>query len=374
MFENVYAQKRVLVTGNTGFKGAWLTVWLKKLGAEVYGLSNQVPTQPSMFEELQLNDHITYYEEDVRNLEAVKNIIAEIKADFIFHLAAQPIVSESYKNPVDTFTTNVIGSCNIMEATRVLNHPCTLVMITSDKAYENVEWTWGYRENDRVGGKDPYSASKGAAEIAIHAFYHSFFKKEESNVRLVSVRAGNVIGGGDWADSRIVPDCVRAWSKGEVVTIRSPRATRPWQHVLEPLSGYLRVGQVLYQRPEFHGESYNFGPAADQSYSVLELLEEIAKHWNFGDQEEIFNVTQNIHFHEAGLLKLNCDKALHELQWKPSLRFEQTSAFTAEWYDKYYHEGADIMLAFTEQQIEQYAQIANEKNIPWAKSLTSLKA
>ncbi len=374
MFENVYAQKRVLVTGNTGFKGAWLTVWLKKLGADVYGLSDRVPTTPSMFEALELRKYITYYEEDVRNLEAVKSIVAEIKPDFIFHLAAQPIVSESYKNPVDTFSTNVIGSCNIMEAARLYNQTCRLIMITSDKAYENVEWTWGYRENDRLGGKDPYSASKGAAELAIHAFYHSFFKKEESNIHLVSVRAGNVIGGGDWADSRIVPDCVRAWSNKEVVTIRSPKATRPWQHVLEPLSGYLCIGKELYQRPELHGESYNFGPAAEQSHSVLELLQEIAKHWDFGDQDKIFDITQNIHFHEAGLLKLNCDKALHQLKWMPTLQFEQTAAFTANWYDKYYHEGTEGLLVFTEQQIEAYAQAANEKNIPWAKSLTALKA
>ncbi|MEN7549783.1 CDP-glucose 4,6-dehydratase [Rapidithrix thailandica] len=366
MYQRIYQNKKVLITGNTGFKGSWLSIWLLSLGADVYGLSNGIPTEPSIFEKLKLAQHITHFDQDVRDLEGVKRIISEVKPDFIFHLAAQPIVSISYQNPVDTFSTNVIGSCNILEALRVSQQACTVVMITSDKCYENVEWTWGYRENDRVGGKDPYSASKGAAEVAIRSFYHSFFKAEDSPVKMVTVRAGNVIGGGDWAASRIVPDSVQAWAKGEAVVIRSPQATRPWQHVLEPLSGYLRVGQLLHTNRKLSGESFNFGPKAEQTKTVLELLQELSLYWEFSSEQEKFQITENTSYHEAGLLKLNCDKALHTLQWLPTLDFVQTAQFTSEWYFNFYRHPEIDLMEFTTEQINTYCNIAKELKISWA--------
>ena len=365
MFEHKYKNKKVLITGNTGFKGAWLSIWLKFLGADVYGISNEIPTNPSIFEICNLQNEITHFFEDIRNLTALKDIIEKIQPDFIFHLAAQPIVSESYKEPVDTFMINVMGTANILEAVRLINRPVNLIMITSDKCYENSEWTWGYRENDRLGGKDPYSASKGAAELVIHSFYHSFFKSSDSKIKLVSVRAGNVIGGGDWAVNRIVPDAMRSWSKQEKVQIRSPYATRPWQHVLEPLSGYLLAGVKLDEQIQLSGESYNFGPSSDQNHTVIELLEKLSSYW-FEHNEKTMIFVQESNFHEAGLLKLNCDKALHELTWKPTLNFLQTIDFTAKWYVDYY-KNKSVNIEYMNHQILEYSKIALNKGIEWAR-------
>lgn len=367
MFNNVYKGKKILITGNTGFKGSWLTSWCIELGAEVYGISSGIPSQPSMFEVLHLQDSIVYYEEDIRNLSAIKKIIKEVKPDFLFHLAAQPLVKSSYINPVDTMTSNIIGTTHLLEALRVINHECTAVFITSDKCYDNVEWVWGYREHDALGGQDPYSASKGASELMIKSYYHSYFKKEESNIKVIAVRAGNVIGGGDWADNRLIPDIMRSWSKNKTVEIRSPHATRPWQHVLEPLSGYLRAGQLLYESSKLNGEAYNFGPNGDQNKTVLELLLEISKNWDNEEGVEKYIVHQVSNFHEAGLLKLNCDKALHELQWKPTLAFEQTANFTSEWYRAHYNNDKVDLLEFTKKQIQDYIAIATSINNAWAK-------
>ncbi|MBI5485453.1 MAG: CDP-glucose 4,6-dehydratase, partial [Deltaproteobacteria bacterium] len=229
MFGDIFKNSKVMVTGNTGFKGGWLTVWLQKLGATVYGISKDVPTEPSIFRELQLEKRVTHFERDIRSAEEMSRIICEVRPDFLFHLAAQPIVSLSYRNPLETITTNVVGTANILEGLRASNHPCTAVIITSDKCYDNLEWAWGYRETDHLGGKDIYSGSKAAAEMIIKSYQQSFFKG--SPIRIASARAGNVIGGGDWAADRIVPDCMRAWSRNETVEIRSPGATRPWQHV-----------------------------------------------------------------------------------------------------------------------------------------------
>lgn len=365
MFKNFYKDKVVLVTGNTGFKGSWLTVWLLRLGAKVIGISDRIPTQPSMFEALNLQNKIEHYFEDINNKDAVEKIISEHKPDFLFHLAAQPIVSTSYANPIDTLQTNIIGTANILEALRVINHNCTAVFITSDKCYENVEWTWGYRENDRLGGKDPYSASKAGAEIVIHTYYHSFFSADDSPVRLVSTRAGNVIGGGDWAESRIVPDTIRAWAADKPVVIRRPNATRPWQHVLEPLSGYLRVGQLLGEDKSLSGESFNFGPAADQTFTVAEVLDSIAENWTFENDSERIVLQEEKGFHEAGLLKLNCDKALHELDWKPVLSFEQAAALTSKWYYHYYNNPPEELYDLTVSQLEDYIGQASRLSIKW---------
>jgi CDP-glucose 4,6-dehydratase len=362
---NCYKDKKILITGHTGFKGSWLTTWLIKLGANVYGISKDIPTNPSMFEELKLKDRIKHYEEDIRNLEPLKGIISSIKPDFIFHLAAQAIVSTSYKDPVETFSSNVIGTMNVLEALRLSNHFCTVVIVTSDKCYDNVEWVWGYKESDALGGKDIYSGSKGAAELVFKSYFHSFFNKPEINVRIASARAGNVIGGGDWALDRIVPDCMRAWSSNKIVEIRSPKATRPWQHVLEPLSGYLNLAMELSKNNKLNGESFNFGPNPEYNHTVQTLLQDLSKTWHFTDSKDAYKITGDQKFHEAGLLKLNCDKALFYLKWKASLNYNQFIDFTGNWYYAYYKEKKD-MFDFTVNQIAEYEINSKNNSIQWA--------
>jgi CDP-glucose 4,6-dehydratase len=366
MFGDNYKNKKILITGNTGFKGSWLTIWLLKLGAKVYGLSKDIPTEPSMFEELGLKNRINHYEQDVRDLESIKRIIEEVKPDFVFHLAAQSLVSVSYSDPIETVSTNVIGTTNILEALHQSNHNCVAVIITSDKCYDNVEWVWGYKETDILGGKDIYSGSKGASELIYKSYYNSFFNKDESNVKVATTRAGNVIGGGDWAKDRIVPDCIRAWNNNEVVEIRSPNSTRPWQHVLEPLSGYLTLGQQLYKDKNLNGESFNFGPLSQYTHTVEKLLQDLSKYWNHQDISKAYKITDNIKFHEAGLLKLNCDKALFDLKWLPSLNYDQLIDFTGSWYYSFYKEQSN-MFDFTLNQINRYEEIATEKVIQWTK-------
>lgn len=366
MFKNAYSGKKVLVTGHTGFKGSWLTVWLKKLGAEVVGVSKDIPTKPAMFEELGMAEHINHYLTDIRDLAAVCDLIDREQPDYVFHLAAQAIVSKSYKDPVETITTNVIGTMNILEALRLLNRPCVAVLITSDKCYDNVEWTWGYRETDRLGGKDVYSGSKGAAELVIKSYIHSFFKNNDNHpVRIGIGRAGNVIGGGDWARDRIVVDCMRAWNKGRSVEIRSPSAIRPWQHVLEPLSGYLTLGAMLSKTSKIHSEAFNFGPRAEQNHTVVELLDDLCRYWGFKNLEDAYHVTDNIPYHEAGLLKLNCDKALFFLMWEPSLDYSECVRMVSEWYYAYYRKKHD-MYSFTLEQLAEYERLAMERGRVWA--------
>jgi CDP-glucose 4,6-dehydratase len=361
-----YSGKKVLVTGHTGFKGAWLTTWLLNMGALVAGLSRDVPTHPSMFEVLGLEERISHHVTDVRDLSGIKRVIAAERPDFVIHLAAQAIVSQSYADPVETFQTNVLGTVNILEALRTVVHPCVAVMITSDKCYDNVEWDWGYRENDRLGGRDAYSGSKGAAELAIRSYVASFFKSGEGPIRLCVGRAGNVIGGGDWARDRIVADCMRAWSEGKPVDIRSPTATRPWQHVLEPLSGYLTLGSALAENSTLHGEAFNFGPRAEQNHTVLELLQDLAKSWRGISGQDVVNVVDSIPFHEAGLLKLNCDKALLRLKWEPNLTYRETVRFVGDWYGDFYDKRTD-MFAFTQSQITEYESLARAHDRIWAR-------
>ena len=366
LFDNSYHNKKVLITGDTGFKGAWLCSWLISLGADVYGISKDIPTNPSMFEELRLNERISHFTEDIRDYENLKLIINNISPDFIFHLAAQPIVSLSYKEPLDTISTNVLGTANLLEVLRHYEKPCTAVIITSDKCYDNVEWVWGYKETDSLGGKDIYSGSKGAAELIFKSYYHSFFKKRDHCIRLATARAGNVIGGGDWAHDRIIPDCMRAWSQGKVVEIRSPKATRPWQHVLEPLSGYLQLGSELSKNPELNGESFNFGPQSDYSHTVQEILEHMSVRWNFSHPSDAYMITDDIKFHEAGLLKLNCDKALFYFKWRPTLDYQTLLEYTSDWYYEFYNNKPD-MFAYTQSQISGYVELAIKKNIQWSK-------
>jgi CDP-glucose 4,6-dehydratase len=366
MYNNIFKDKKVLVTGHTGFKGAWLTSWLLELGADVYGISKDIPTEPSMFKELELENKITHFVQDVRDLECVTSIFKDIKPDFVFHLAAQPIVSTSYTDPVDTITSNVVGTTNVLEALRVLNLSCTAIVITSDKCYDNVEWVWGYKETDAVGGKDIYSGSKGAAELVFKSYYNSFFKDENCNVKVASARAGNVIGGGDWALDRIVPDCMRAWSENKTVEIRCPDATRPWQHVLEPLSGYLALAAEISVNRNLHGESFNFGPNAEYNHTVKDLLEDLTETWKYEDASEAYKVTGNIKFHEAGLLKLNCDKALFYLKWIATMNYSELLKFTGEWYYNFYNNNDINMHEYTCNQIKTYAELAVKKGIKWA--------
>jgi len=356
---------KVLVTGHTGFKGSWLSLWLKSLGAEVSGVSFDIPTDPSHFQVTKLHHLVNDYRLDIRNREGLKDLVKSIKPDFVFHLAAQALVYESYQNPLDTIETNVIGTANLLDSLRMLEKEVTAVIITSDKAYDNVEWVWGYREDDRLGGKDPYSASKGMAELAIKSYVNSFFNSPESKVTIGIARAGNVIGGGDWADNRIVPDCMKSWSRNKVVDIRSPYATRPWQHVLEPLSGYLALAINLSQSRENHGEAYNFGPTANQNHSVKELIESMTDYWQnvrWNDVSKLDSI-----YHEASLLKLNCDKALFDLNWTPTLSFDDTVRFTIQWYKYYFENIPDNNIHdLTISQINEYTNLAKAKGVQWA--------
>jgi CDP-glucose 4,6-dehydratase len=363
MLKENYNNKTVLVTGHTGFKGSWLSAWLTSLGAKVVGLSVDIPSKPSNYQVSGINRLIEDHRVDVRDSDAVRKVIQGCQPDFVFHLAAQSLVRPSYELPLETLSINAIGTANVLDALRVLDKPVVAVMITSDKAYDNVEWVWGYRETDRLGGNDPYSASKGMAELAIRTYIESFFNGTDSNIRVGVARAGNVIGGGDWAVDRIVPDCMNAWSKNESVDIRSPWATRPWQHVLEPLSGYLLLGANLAQTVDNHGEAYNFGPPAHQNHPVSELIDEMKKYW---EQVRWNDVSQNKeHLHEAGLLKLNCDKVLFDLSWQPTLKFEETVRMTVEWYKTYYQDVNRSMHEFTIDQIQEYTQFAKSRDIIW---------
>tara|TARA_Y100001970_G_C14251673_1_gene872324 strand:- start:5038 stop:6141 length:1104 start_codon:yes stop_codon:yes gene_type:complete len=362
-FDNFFSNKKVLITGNTGFKGSWLSTWLLKLKAKVIGISKDIPTSPSMFEDLELSKKIKHYEEDIVNKDKINSIIQDEMPDIIFHLAAQAIVSQSYTDPLDTINTNVMGTANILDSLRNYNKDCTVVIITSDKCYDNLEWPWGYKETDKLGGKDIYSGSKGAAELIINSYVKSFFQQNKK-IKIGVGRAGNVVGGGDWAKDRIIVDCVRSWSKNKPVEIRSPSATRPWQHVLEPLSGYLVLAKNIFEGRVFQGSPYNFGPKSAQNKTVLELLEDLCFYWDL-DFEHAFTVTDNTPFYEAELLKLNCDKALLELKWEPTLNYHETVKMIGEWYKEHLNKSKK-MYSFTTQQIVDFEKIGKSRNMVWS--------
>ncbi len=362
-FNNAFFNKRVLITGHTGFKGSWLLIWLKLLGAKVAGLSLEPPTNPSHYEAANLHENITDLRVDIRDRSEVRRAILELQPDFIFHLAAQALVRRSYDDPLETWETNLMGTLNILEGLRALDKPCCAVLITSDKCYDNVEWVWGYRETDPIGGPDPYSASKGAAELVIRSHIHSFFPKTTSKVRIASARAGNVIGGGDWGANRIIPDCVRAWAKSQAVELRSPNATRPWQHVLEPLSGYLNLAIELNKNPDLHGEPFNFGPSTLESKSVEDLVRQMEINWNLVKWKDVSRSAEGPY--ESGLLKLNCDKALFHLKWRSVLTFEETIELTANWYKTFYSEAGRVY-ELSANQINTYGRSAKERGVAWA--------
>lgn len=359
-----FAGKTVLVTGHTGFKGSWLIAWLNRLGARVSGLSIDVPTTPSHFDALGLSARIDDRRIDVRDAGAVAAAFRDVKPDFVFHLAAQPLVRRSYREPLETFQTNALGSAGILEALRLAGRRCIAVMITSDKCYDNVEWTWGYRETDRLGGKDPYSGSKGAAELVIRSYFASYFADDGSPVRIGVGRAGNVIGGGDWAEDRIVPDCIRAWADGRNVEIRSPNATRPWQHVLEPLSGYLWLAARLSEERKLNGEAFNFGPTDPENHTVKDVIDALAGSWSGNAKHTVVNPSGGTA--EAGLLKLNCDKAFALLGWRPTLDFAETVEMTGAWYDAYYAASGGDRKLLTLSQIETYEELARTRRVAWA--------
>jgi len=367
MYSNAFNGKVVWVSGHTGFKGAWLTEWLLALGAKVHGFALCPPTRPALFDQLSLAREVDHEAGDVRDLDHVRRSIRAVQPDFVFHLAAQPLVRESYAHPVETYAVNVQGTIHLLEALRDLNHSCAAVFVTTDKCYENREWAYGYREEDPLGGYDPYSSSKAAAELAIQAYRRSFFQNHR--VRIASARAGNVIGGGDWASDRIVPDCIRSLEENRAIGVRHPEATRPWQHVLESLSGYLWLAAVMtgcgkkYLNGYEPCSAFNFGPGPDANRSVAELVSELLKHWP-GSWEDVSNPAA---VHEAGLLQLCADKARLQLRWAPVLDFDQAVALTAEWYRQARQSQEPAAFrTLTRSQINTYTRQAREKDIVWA--------
>lgn len=340
MFE-IYKGKRVLLTGHTGFKGSWMALWLESLGAKVMGISLPTPTEPSHIDLLKLKIDSRHI--DIRNREELNAAVEEFKPEIVFHLAAQPLVRYSYDHPIETYETNVMGTLNVLEACRRIDSVRAIVCITTDKCYENKEWVWGYRENDPMGGYDPYSSSKGCAELLISSYRNSYFNPKDFGKKhqtlIASGRAGNVIGGGDWALDRLIPDIVRATSKKEKVLIRNPHATRPWQHVLEPLRGYMMLGVKLLEGKSEFAEAWNFGPNDDANISVGEVLTSMKKYWNEIDMELHTNAE---HPHEANLLMLDCSKAKRKLGWQPLLSPEEAFEMTAGWYKEYYSSGKTI--------------------------------
>lgn len=366
-FLSTYQGKRVLVTGHTGFKGSWLCEWLLSLGAEITGFALPPTTSPALFDELGLAARVRHVAGDIRDLVAVRRVVEEVRPQFVFHLAAQPLVRLSYDEPVETYSTNVMGTVNLLEAVRQARHACAVVVVTTDKCYENKEWVYSYREADPMGGHDPYSSSKGAAELVVSAYRRSYFSAPDSIVRLASARAGNVIGGGDWALDRIVPDCIRALQRGEAIPVRNKVATRPWQHVLEPLSGYLWLGACLAE-PKLSpygselASGFNFGPSLASNRTVAELVQEVLKHWpgRWEDRSDPKAV------HEAKLLNLATDKAHHFLGWAPVWSFAETIAQTVEWYRRAAAAGTNHR-ELTASQLAAYRQAAISAGLSWSR-------
>ena len=367
MFKHIYQDKRVLVTGHTGFKGSWLAVWLRELGATVVGFSLAPPSRPNNFTACSLEDKVTHIYGDVRDLEQLASAFRKHEPEVVFHMAAQALVRSSYVDPKLTFDTNVGGTVNLLEAVRMTPSVKVVINVTSDKCYENQEVVCGYRENDPLGGNDPYSASKGCAELAFAAYRESFFRKDTHQARPVgaaSVRAGNAIGGGDWGRDRLIPDCVRALSAKQTVGIRNPRAVRPWQHVLEPLSGYLWLGALLWEYPERYSGPWNFGPSTPAYLTVKEIVAKFIEFWGSGRLEELSS-TQNT-LDEAKILKLCCDKAQTHLNWQSTLDIEECLRFAVDWYREFYANAkAERMYEASCNQIERYAAIARNRHSAW---------
>jgi len=411
MFKNIYQGKRVLVTGHTGFKGSWLCIWLKELGAEVVGYALDPPSEPNNFSACLLSDHIDHQHGDVRDHDRLISIFSHYKPEMVFHLAAQALVRSSYDDPKGTFDTNAGGTVNVLEAVRLTDSVRVVVNVTSDKCYENREWVWGYRENDPLGGHDPYSASKGCAELVFNAYLKSFFsqKKSASNlgtqyrfllnqvmspnysgqsgdtipisgeigscpqisqvssggrqIGAGSCRAGNAIGGGDWGRDRLIPDCVRALSSDRAIAIRNPHAIRPWQHVLELLSGYLWLGACLWENPGQYSGAWNFGPDNTADLTVEEVVNRFVQVWGAGEWQDLSEPRAD---HEAATLRLCCDKSANYLGWRNALSMEQAIDLTVEWYKMFYSGASqESVYLLCTKQIAKYVKTAKENFLRW---------
>lgn len=320
--------KKVFLTGHTGFKGGWLSLWMQSMGSRVKGYALQPPTTPALFEVANVGLGMESEIGDIRDLEKLKSSLSAFNPDIVIHMAAQPLVRDSYLDPIETYSTNVIGTANVLEAVRLCDTVGAVVSVTTDKCYENKEWPWGYRENEPMGGYDPYSSSKGCAELVTAAYRRSFFSQEDSPA-VASARAGNVIGGGDWAKDRLIPDVLRAFDQNEAVIIRNPMATRPWQHVLEPLSGYLVLAEKLYEEGAAYAEGWNFGPKDEDCKPVEWMLNTIIEHW---DQPASWQLDQNANPHEATFLKLDCSKAAFRLRWEPRWHVKTAIEKVVNWH------------------------------------------
>ncbi len=334
LYKKTYKGKKIIITGHTGFKGSWLTLWLKILGANILGISSNVPTNPSHFNLLKLNKSIKSKKINIQNLQLIKKTIKEFKPDYIFHLAAQAIVKKSYNDPVETWKTNLLGSLNILEAIKNIKNEKKLVvvLITSDKAYKNIEIKKGYKEDSSLGGIDPYGASKSAAEICIQSYIKSFFKDKKNKTIIGIARAGNVIGGGDWSDYRLLPDCIKAWTKNKKVKIRNPKSTRPWQHVLDVLNGYICFGVELSTNKKLHGEAFNFGPTNNKNLRVIDILNISKSIW----PKISWIIDNKKKFFENNLLQLNSNKSKKILKWKCILTSKESVQMTIDWYKKFF--------------------------------------
>ena len=353
--KDIYKNKKVLITGHTGFKGSWLSLWLLELGAKVIGYSLEPPTETNLFESINLKNRITHVFGDIRDEDCLLSVFEKHHPEFVFHLAAQSLVKRSYTEPKLTYETNIMGTINILESIRKTNSVRACVIVTSDKCYDNKEWVYGYRETDPMGGYDPYSSSKGCAELIVAAYRNSFFNPEDYSkshrVVLSSARAGNVIGGGDWAEDRLIPDCIRTLSKKQEITIRASRATRPWQYILEPLFGYLLLAALMYEYGAKYSDSWNFGPDDEKIITVEELVKLAIRYWGKGS----YKLDNLQHPHEASLLKLDTSKARTLLGWKPIYNINKTIKRTINWYKNFYNDmKKDELYKFTVGEIWKY--------------------
>ena len=347
----VFKNKKILITGHTGFKGSWLSLWFKSLGADVMGVSIDIPTKPSHFKLINLEKKIKNKFVDITDLKKLKKIFVTFKPDYVFHLAAQSLVKKSYQNPLFTYYTNAIGTLNVMESLISLRNNCIAVIITSDKSYKNLEIERGYKETDVLGGADPYSASKASAELIIQSYFKSYLN-DKKNIRIAVARAGNVIGGGDWSEDRLIPDCVRSWSKNKKIIIRNPDATRPWQHVLDAIYGYIILSINLRKNIKLNGQAFNFGPSMNNNYKVIDVLKLVKKLW----QNILWKIIKvKKREFESSLLKLNSSKANSILKWKCNLSFKESIYFTTEWY-RYFYTKKKNMYDFSTKQINLYVK------------------
>ena len=369
LFRGAYENKTVLVTGHTGFKGSWLTLWLRSLGAKVVGYSLEPPTEPNLFTAARVGEGIEDLRGDVRDFASLAKAVRESRPDLVFHLAALSIVRESYLEPLDTYATNIMGTVHVLEAVRQMSGRCCIVNITSDKCYDNRGWAYAYRENDPMGGNDPYSSSKGCAELAAAAYRHSFFppqRYDQHGKAMVVARSGNVIGGGDWAVDRLVPDLVRSVSRGEPLGVRNPASTRPWQHVLEPLSGYLWLGAILCEGKMNLDLAWNFGPHAGDNLTVREVVEALLAAMGRGRWVDLSEQSAADYRHEESALRLDCTKSATVLKWRPVWTIGDALQATARWYQGYYEQRSFDAREFTLRQMEEYCQQARRGKLAWA--------